>query len=146
MTQYVGIIFSNPLLWRCPQSSQFRLSLAMSNVYACAGVPICTLFIVLSYLSILTTHTLSYQHNISIFISPIKISQSSDLSLWREKVSLQRNSKLAVEMNSTSMVSQPEPTHRSENHTRCNECFLSRSTKSQISRQSLLFLHRAYSL
>ena len=57
----------------------------MSNMYACAIVPICSLFIVLSYLSILTKHTLSYQHNISTFISPIKISQNSDLSLCREK-------------------------------------------------------------
>ena len=35
----------------------------MSNVYACAGIPIRTLFIVLWYLSILTKHTLTFQHN-----------------------------------------------------------------------------------
>ena len=68
----------------------------MSNMYACVGVPICTLFIVLSDLSILTKHTLTFQYNNSTIISYIKVPQSSEYSLWQMKVLLQRISCFAV--------------------------------------------------
>ena len=76
--------------------SQFRLSLVMSNLYTCASVPTCTLFIVLSYLSILTKHTLTFQHNNSTIISHIKVLQSNDYSLRRVIVSRQQDNILAV--------------------------------------------------
>ena len=43
------------------------LLLAMSHVYACASVPMCTTYVTLSQLSILTKHTYTHQHNNSSF-------------------------------------------------------------------------------
>ena len=65
-------------------------------MYTCAGVPTSTLLIVLLYLSILTKHILTFQHNNSTIISYIKVLQSSDYSLREVIVSLQLDSILTI--------------------------------------------------
>ena len=83
ITQYVDIIFSNPISWRCLHSSYFRCT----NVYNIYHVVI-TISAHQAY-TIISTQ----QFNITSYIT---ISQGSDHSLRRMKCSLQRSCMLAV--------------------------------------------------
>ena len=134
MTQYLGVI------------SQFRLSFAMSHVYACISVPPCTLL----------SNCYNYQFSPNIHDHTNTTSQHLYHTLKYHKVVTSRygekKSRCSGTTSSlqrrtlTSRVFQPEPTRCSENNTRCSECTLSQSTKSQISRQNLLFSNRVYLL
>ena len=140
-TQCLGIVvnqfISHMIQYFCI-ISQFRLSLAISHVYACAGVPKWTIYITMPKLSILTKHTLTYQHDNStfIFINHIVTRQwplveASESFAAVNFMLVIVTAKLAAVTTSISKSQQSEPTHCSGSQSRCNECSLSQPAKAQ---------------